>query len=650
MIDSFVDPITRGPPGPDYAFRLADYFYDRTEPQHIFDDQFYFTLRLLNSNPLYEKMRAVVKMMFTARAIEAFSQDIDLEMVPEAITAGPDFMAMAIAHKAKVIEAYGEMAIYRLYDFLNKEQLNIYRGKNENRSMKRGNDLDALHSEDKKLLNILLPSGMEPMLIVALLVAGFTNKEFLNDQMFEGYHVPVSQISRLGKFMDNLGDSRNGNFETFTQFQTRYGIIPIRPLGDTKITTPDGQDVTPADYLAILQGYIAKATEAKDPETGEIVPIMADLSLKMAVRVMMLEEMRATGRPHVGQPGCRSWGALDQSRIDPVLRALGPDHDARFATIKDAILAYMEKHNLRWQLGDHFGLTDYDGESAYYDRYLTEMKARRPKLKQLAEVWRAEVAAINDRLDTAKALKVRGLDDYQVTKIPYAMRGEFFKAVSSLFDERTIALTKPPEKIALLISLGMIEAAQPAGRQEHKGDIMLCIDRRGGTAAARYAKDVGVLIPREARGVRPRSGKKNFDEAVKDENIRLARVATRRLKEAHPDRVVTSSEVTEQHAKNYTLNRKAIVEEGPDEFGGMAKGALNEERLRRRCSMLVTSGEWQLSAPETFMRLYARKIQLGLIERPINMPHTAMTVADYVEDENSPKCWQRKLWPTIFAK
>lgn len=588
--------------------------FDRDKPSFIFDDLFHFSIRHHEHHKAYKNMQPVAKLMLAKFAERLKGQDMPAMMIPEAITNGMLYFDLAKKHEARIRDVRGHLTTYRMAELLPGSELELLTEKNKNRAMAR---LEGFQNQFTDSL-IVSPTGMEAFLKSIIHEPGFTNGQSLRDEDFEAFWVGVCYLCKQGGFADEVAYSRNGNFETFALFLTQYGVVPFRPDAETNVYFPDGQIVTPLDYLKILYDHMT-----------DVVPrgFTADLTVKMAVRLMVLEDMRVNGYEHP------HWGKLDLGKVNPELMRLRSNHNKEFKKLSDKVIAFMEEHDMSSQLGDLFGLdgnNEYDRLGEYYQTRVDAMNGKLPKIDLEAE--RAELTAWRqDRLSMERALAANDNLHDALIRTSYQLDGDFFDDKAALFDEGHFARCAKHEQIALKAYMGLRETPQnqKIAEGKFKGEIFVMFDRRGGSEAEKYMAEHGVLVPDEARGLVDSFSDANFDNIVKAKNIDNLNAAHEALKVKYPNRTIVTSEEIEHDADNLERNRDAIRERGAAKMSPQAKLAYQEEIIRRSVSHLVTDPVWANSASLTWARLHARKVQLGLLKRPDNIPPTGMLVGDY---------------------
>lgn len=589
---------------------IANYLFDPRGPKFLFDDIYHFSMRHYARHQNNRNMLPVVKLMLSTVINHMADQNSPMMLIPEAITNGKLYYDLAEKHEARIRESRdGMLTTYRMGEILNKGELGLLTEKNKNRAMKRLEGFQKLNPDAL----VVSPTGMEAMLKTLIHEPGFSNYQMLRDEDFEAFWIGVCFASKRGGFSDEVAYSRNGNFETFALFQTRYGIVPIRPKADTDIVFPNGKSVTPHDYTQMLFAHLL-----------DVVPrgFTSDLSVKMAMRMIMLEEMRTQKMAHP------VWGKLDPHTMNSDLRDLSQQHDKQFRTLKSDMLKFMLEHNLGQQLGDMAGLDGYDGLEKYYFEKLEDIGSfvrGAPMPRNAAHVKKA-----SDNLDMDAVLQKKALVDPMHFQIPYQLDGEFFCKKSPLFEQGHFSRCTQVEQIALRTFMGLVETPKlcPKANTAEQGGIFVLVDRRGGQNATEYAVQSGFTLPAETRGLKGSFDETNFEDVVKSRNIEKSNKIEELLKFRHPSTIVTSLEQIEKDFDTFRINRKAFVAPGPDKLSLLAKTTYGEEILRRSTRIAVFDSGWENSNILIDLRMHARKIQLGLIDRPVNMMRHSLTVAD----------------------
>ncbi len=603
---------------------IVSYIFDFKKPKFLFDDLYHFSGRHYACHAAARNMLPVVKFMLTKVIERTMDQSSPLMLIPEAITNGRLYYDLAEKHEGRIRAVRdGHLTTYRMGEILNKGELANLTEKNKNRAMERLEGFQKLFPDAA----VMSPTGMEAMLKTLMKESGFSNYQSLRDEDFEAFWIGVCFVSNMGGFADEVAYSRNGNFETFALFQKRYGLVPFAPKGDVDIVFPDRSLVRPVDYVHLLEEH------ARD-----VVPrgFTADLTMKMATRMMMLEDMRVNGLEHP------QWGKLDMKAVNPALRDLPRAHDAEFADAKDRMLAFINEYDLLSNMGDLFGLDGYDGLGGYLERQIE----KRGRVQAVA--WEAgdglPAPGTGGRLSMSRALDSTGLIDDVVLQIPYQHDGDFFCRKSPLFDEGHFERCEPVARIALKALVGLHEATKiPLAQSENeKGEAFIFIDRRGGMAGEAYARDHGVVMPDEARGLSASFAQNNFEEAVKTRNIAAAHDAAAALRAHAPQMGIVTSEDIERDAQNFCTNRQAFAAPGSGRMDGTAKTALAEELLLRHGKLALFDQHWENRPMTTWLRLHARKIQLGLVRRPVNRPLHMLQVGDVAHAAHGQKPYSVK--------
>ena len=589
---------------------IVDFLFDFSGPKYLFDDIYHFSIRHYQKHQNNRNMLPVVKFMLSTILNHTIDQEKPLLLVPEAITNGRLYYDLAEKHEKRIRAVRdGELSTYRMGEILDKRELTALTEKNKNRAMSRLEGFQKLFPEALAIS----PTGMEAMLKCITNEPGFSNYQMLRDEDFEAFWIGVCMASQMGGFSDEVAYSRNGNFETFALFQVRYGLIPFRPKADTEIFFPNKKSVTPHDYLEMLFAHML-----------DVVPrgFTTDLSVKMAMRIIMLEEMRCRKTAHP------IWGALDRGLINQELKALAPTHDRDFNKLKRDVLLFMAEHNLGKDLTDKNGLAGYDGLEKFYHEKLTDIGTIVIGVPNMRHHNYVEKSAQN--LDMDQALRDRDLISATIYQIPYQLDGDFFSARPKIFDENNFERCSYPEQLALRTLMGLIETPKASAEEKfsEQGHIFLLVDRRAGEAAAEYASERGVILPSDARGLSGTFRQTNFDEVVKSANIAKVIEFRDELQKLKPSSVIQTSENIEEDMENFRLYREAFVAPGPGRLSPQAKLAYMEEILRRSVRLAIFDSAWENSSTLLGLRIQARKIQLGLIPRPENMPRHSMIIAD----------------------
>lgn len=576
-------------------------------PKHLFDDLYHFSGRHYQRHANNRNMLPVVKFMTSILLYRMMMQPNDIAFIPEAITNGKIYYDLAEGYEDRIRSVRdGHLTTYRMAEVLNKDELDIRTEKNKIRAMQR---VELFH---RLLPNhaVISPTGMEAMLKTLIHEPGFTNKQMLRDEDFEAFWIAICLHCNRGVFADDVIYSRNGNFETFALFLTQYGIGPSLRPASVDVIGAHKKQLTPFDYASMLFSHLL-----------DVVPrgFTSDLSLKMLMRMIMLEDMRQHKLAHP------QWGRLDPQAFSPSISGLSASHDKKFDALKRDVFTFIASYNLLPHLGNLFGLDGYDG---LYD-FARERVNEAPSLIGFRPD--KDYRSRNDSILNSDAALQRGqLFRHFSSQIPYQLDGDFFSSKPSLLPQYDFKkdLTLP-EQVALKAIAGLDETLKPA--RSGKRSTLLLVDRRGGECAEAYATKYQAQTISESRGIVSSFDTTNFEENVTTHNISKARSLVQKLSNAR--NVVLSSEDCEFAASIFSQYRSAISALGPPRMSGAGKLLLAQEYLRRRVDHVIFDRHWVNSDFLCALRIYARKIQLGLIDRPLNRPAFALHVQDLVAAE-----------------
>lgn len=605
------------------AQSIVAYLFDFSRPKFLFDDLYHFSGRHYARHETSRNMLPVVKFMLAKIIQRTMDQTAPAIMIPESITNGRFYYDRAEKHEARIREARGGFfTTYRLGEILNKLELGLLSEKNKNLSMERVEGFQKLFPH----MMAISPTGMEAMLKTLMKEAGFSNYQMMRDEDFEAFWIGTAMVMNKAGFADDVAYSRNGNFETPVPFFVQYGLVPFRHGNEMDVVFPDKSLVRPADYVAMLLDHI---------EDVSARGFTTDLSVKMAMRMVMLEDMRVNGMEHP------VWGGLDRGRMNGSLLSLGRAHNNEFNEVKDRFLSLIDERGLRPNFEDLFGLGDVDGLKQYAVQALDD----RPKLHAAAHgSGEGPLASVRAKLMMSDALANQNLDDEFILQTPYQHDGDFFSRRPKIFDENHFGRAEKVEQIAVKALAGLHETPKTplAHDVQKRGEVFIIFDRRGGETGQVYADDQGMILPDEARGVKSSFEKANFEESVKAQNIELMRRAMDNVQAWDPKAIVTTSEHIEQDAANFSESRQAFAAPGAPKMGGNAKAALTEELMQRHARLALFAPHWENRPYTAFCRLHARKIQLGLIDRPISMPRHGLIVGDIIHTAKGEKPFAEK--------
>jgi hypothetical protein len=616
----------------DPAHRFVRYLYDSSSgPKFLFDDIYHFSLKYYDRNKGQKTLLPLVKFMLATVLERVLNLEAPFIMRPEVITS---FFENAKRHEKRVREAReGHLTIYRLAEILSQMELAPLTAIHKNAAMGLIDGFSRLFPDHA----VLSPTGMEAMLKVVMSDPGFTNGQPLRDEDFEAFWMAICYIADLGGFASNAAWSRNGNFETFPLFMMQYGILPFRDFSGhdaMTITMPGKEQAEPCDYLKMIFAHLQ-----------DVVPqgFTSDLSLKMAVRVLMLEDMRRERWTHKQWP-------LDQSRVSRALKNLGPEHDAKFDEVRRNLINFIEARNIAGHLNDPVleeitGHGDVDGVADFYrTRCLPDAD---PQIKTTGYRGKDYQQEARDMLDMAKALSKDG-GGRRPKAPPYELEGKFLHVRERLMPDDSFGAMPRDQSLAVKALVGLWEIVRPP--LDGKESIFLFVNPRGGQIASEYAAKHGIAVPGEARGIgsafdeNANDENASFERVVRDPTIKKSRRIEKHLRALYPKSPVFSVEnAVDPVGKVFERSRAAIATGGSKEMGGEAKAAFAQELVRRRTTMAVFDHAWETDGFLTRERIYCRKIQLGLVERPEHLSPYDLQVKDVA---GNPDWKHKKLFTT----
>jgi hypothetical protein len=641
MRDSFdLDAIGNGKPvaDSDFSETLINYLFNPDKPRFLFDDLHHFSGAFHRQHLYADVMLPRVKHMLTVFAERVREQSVPVLFVPESISNGRN--AYAIAGKydkriragrkdyqpnaaLRIRDDKGILSTYRLNEVLDTTVIkDSIIEPNKNRATARLQAFQTLHP-DKIAVS---PSGMEAALQCMALGPEISNRQTFRDEDFEAFWIGVCFLSHVAALEGDVAFSRNGNFETFAFFQMRYGMIPFRPKADAELVFANGDQVTPHDFLRMVFAHML-----------EVVPqgFVTDMSSNIAMRMIMLEEMRTKGWKHP------EWGGLDLKKVNPGLMDLPGHHDKAFADLANQVIAFMDQHNCMRELWKADGLHDYGVRRA------RNLKRSQFVPKSVAELQNEILPPVAEQLDVTKALQGKRVPLITM-QTPYQHNGKFFAPENEpvLFAQNAFARSDKRIQAALELATGVEETPKMPIADGQFGDILVLGDRRAGKYAKEWSAQHGLAVVQEGRGLRSSFEAANFEQAVVDKTKAAIVAAADYCREAYSGVAVMHTENTERVYNAFTRNPKVIAAPGGNKIEAMHKVADWQKRIRRQGREALFMENWETSPVLVQLRVYSRLLQFGIVPKAHAFP---LHVGDLVEKNGQFSIESRSLVDDIRA-
>lgn len=622
----------------DFSETLINYLFDADKPRFLFDDLHHFSVAFHRQHLYADVMLPRVKHMLSVFTERVSEQNMPVLFVPESISNGRNAYEVASKYGKRVRagrkdyqpnaalrikDESGVLSTYRLNEVLDtiviKDRIIE---PNKNRATARLQAFQTLHP-DKIVVS---PSGMESALQCMAMGPEISNRQTFRDEDFEAFWIGVCYLSHVAALEGDVAFSRNGNFETFAFFQMRYGIIPFRPKADAELVFANGDQVTPHDFLRMVFAHML-----------EVVPqgFVTDMSSNIAMRMIMLEEMRTKGWRHP------EWGGLDLKKVNPGLMDLPGHHDKAFAELANQVIAFMDQHNCMRELWKADGLRDYGM------RLAKNLKRSQFVPKSVAELQSEILPPVAEQLDVTKALQ--GKRAPLVTmQTPYQHDGKFFAPANEpvLFAQNAFGRSDKRVQAALELATGVEETAKMPIVDGQFGDILVLGDRRAGKYAKEWATQNGVTVVQDGRGLRSSFEDANFEQAVVEKTKAAITGAADYCREAFPGAAVTHTENTERVYNAFARNPKVIAAPGGNKIETLHKIADWQKRIRRQGREALFMENWETSPLLVPLRIYSRLLQFGIVPKAHAFP---LHVGDMVEKDGKFSIESRSLVDDIRA-
>lgn len=617
----------------DFSETLVDYLFNSDKPRFLFDDLHHFSGAFYRQHLYADIMLPRVRHMLAAVIERVWEQTAQVLFPAESISSGRNACNLVKKYDKRIrsartdyrpnpalriVDPKGVLSTYRLNEVLDSAEVKYKIVEpNRNRATARLQVLQTAYP-DKIIIS---PSGMESALQAMASGPEISNRQMFRDEDFEAFWIGVCYLSHQGVLADDVAFSRNGNFETFAFFQMRYGLVPFRPKADAGLIFPDGHTLTPAEYLKVIFAHML-----------EVVPqgIMTDMSTNMAMRMIMLEDMRVNGWKHP------QWGKLDLSKVNPDLINLPPEHDKEFAALADQVVAFIAKYDSIRELWTVDGLRGYGAAR------VKELERRLGKLEpDVAALQARIVGPVNERLDITNALQGRRAPIVTM-QTPYKTDGRFYgpDGKPALFANDAFARSDKRIQAVLKLGMGVAETPKMPTADGQFGDILVLGDRRAGKYAKEWAAKHGETVIQQGRGLRSSFEAGNFEQDVVERTKTAIIAAAEHCREAFPGVAVTHSENAERVYAAFAKNPKVIAAPGGNKIEALHKIADWQERIRRQGREALFMENWETSPLLVPLRVYSRLLQFGVVPRAHAFP---LHVGDLVEKDGAFSIESRSL-------
>lgn len=587
---------------------ISDYFKRLTKPDRY--DGFgrsndhsnlYFDHRI---HPETRLTRACLTVQGTA--FGEIAQDYDLIYVPCGISSGLD------AHEAlsrknsnnRTADKADEIAdsTYKADETLgNDHPLIIARNKNGN--LRRGRITGLMHPHAMVIPPVINEAGVR-----ALKDQAFARGQRYEEEDCMALWFPAIDRCRYMVLDGDWNFSRNSIWEMMRGTLIQAGLVPSRPDADMDVLDLQGRPLSllwrAEKMVETLQYQLGKGFDTREAATA------------LAQMFAIHDDILSGALPLEG----RKLHSILRNRPAEELRAM----EALKEKFKPVVLDHCAQ-----------GMRLEDLPREYHDAAKQKPK---PLSSAQQQIYRAFAKAISER--KSEILSVRPSPEqlallaktHAPSQRQFDSYERFFekRSQSALFEDNLYAKLPEWERLALPFAIGATEIAlYPTA---HPMATAVFTDLKRGAEGFRRAQEIGIDDMNEFAGAMGRE-----TQEIIAHNLQAAEALKAKLKADEPGRVVvnTPSFLRIADAIERCRPEGFVAAEGPSETSPSARLALQMKYLDRNVDRAVFQDGWAHSNDLVQLRVRARLIQAGLIERP-HGPQSPLKIFN-MHDPNMPQ-------------
>ena len=455
-------------------------------------------------------------------------------------------------------------------------------------NLRRGRIVGRLHADSM----VVPPVGREGSVRELTRTGAFSRWQKYEEEDFMAFWYPV--IDRCtGMVLD--GDwnfSRNSIWEMMRGVLIQAGEIPMRPQADIEVMDLEGQPVSllaRAEKVAqTLRYQLGKGFEPREAATAlaQIFAIDADL--------------RAGRLPTPG------------TSVHRVLQYRAPEELAAMDQLQDELQPLLLHCAPLMRLD---GLPEIYQEAAKKKPRKLSKDQREACEKVAEEVSQQQLSILS--VDPSPGLRARLAETSHAPQRLFDGHERFFekRAQAKLFEDDLYGKLNEWERLALPFAVGGMETALYPTTQPMATAIFT--DLKRGERGFAHASQHGVADMNELAGA---AGRDITD--VISANAQEAEALKASLRHAQPGQVVVNTlsflrvADTIEHFRKQDEPGRFVAAHGASETSPQARLALQMKYLDRQVGRAVFQPGWQYSNDLVQLRVRARLIQAGLIERP----------------------------------
>lgn len=546
----------------------------------------YFDARL---HPESARTRACVSVEWVA--FSEITQQLPMIYVPCGISSGLRPHELLDAKNRSNLNKEGyrpAVSTYKAEEYIGEAHKTKSIEPNRADNLRRGRIVGRLHADSM----VVPPVGREGSVRELTRTGAFSRWQKYEEEDFMAFWYPV--IDRCtGMVLD--GDwnfSRNSIWEMMRGVLIQAGEIPSRPNADMEVMDLEGKPVSllarTEKVAQTLRYQIGKGFEPREAATAlaQIFIIDADL------RAGRLPTPGTQVHSVLQNRSAEELASMDKLRaeLEPLLL-----HCAPLMRLEDLPEKYQEAAKKK------------PTKLSKEQREACEKVASEISKQQLSILSVNPLPAVRERLADVTAAPQRLFDGHE----------RFFekRAHAKLFEDDLYNKLSEWERLALPFAVGGMETALYPAAQPMATAIFT--DLKRGDLGFAKASQQGVADMNELAGAAGR----DIAEVV-SANAQEAEALKVRLRDAHPGKVVVNTlsflrlADTIEHFRKQEEPGRFVAAHGASETSPQARLALQMKYLDRQVGRAVFQPGWQYSNDLVQLRVRARLIQAGLVERP----------------------------------
>ena len=585
----------------EYLNRDPKYRADRFDGYGLSNDHQLLQLSDPASDPAYyyylkahpEAARTRSCIAIESVAFSEIAQDTPMVYVPCGISSGLRAHEVLDQHNTSrqpTDEDWGK-STYKLEEYIGAgAHRSKVLGPNKDDNLRRANIIGGVESDKM----IVAPVIREGAVREITRTGAFARWQRYEEEDYMAFWFPLIDRCKGMRLDGDWNYSRNSLWEMMRGVLIQAGQIPSRPQADMEVLDLEGRPVT-------LLARAEKAAEmlkyqlGKQFEPREAATVLAQI-------FTIDEDIRAGKIPTEG----RSLNPVLELRTSKELLAM----DALKKEIEPILLKYCAQYMRLDDLPEKYREAAENPPSAEEYRQIHE------RFRDFADdISRRQEKLLS--IEPSRELSIKLAEKDQLPQRQYDSYERFFEkgAQAKMFEDDLYGKLSQWEQLALPFAIGATEIGlYPTA---HPMATMVLTDLKRGKEGFRRAQDAGVDDMNEFAGTLGR----DISEVI-SANTQEAETLKAKLKMQNPNKVVVNTlsflRIADaiEHERKADVGSRFIAAPGPTETSPQMRLALQMKYLDRNVDRAVFQEGWEHSNDLVQLRVRARLIQAGLVERP----------------------------------